>query len=128
MTTLQDYLNNARVEENNDNVPQPEDCADLSVDDIVTRIICQVNMVRDNGDTSNKVFYAGICKDVKDNMHRHGNDRYVALVNCGSRDKSGSVEETLGELGFDVGERANNGGDDESVIVYVIKKDRNFKR
>ena len=32
------------------------------------------------------------------------------------------------DLGFDVGDRANNGGDDETTIVYVIKKDRNFKR
>lgn len=29
---------------------------------------------------------------------------------------------------FDVGEKANNGGDEATTIVYVIQKDRNFKR
>jgi hypothetical protein len=65
---------------------------------------------------------------VKDNMQRHGNKSYVALVDCGTRDKSGSVETKLKELGFDVGKKADNGGDDESTIVYVIKKNSNFRR
>lgn len=61
-------------------------------------------------------------------MQRHGNESYVALIDCGARDKAGAVETKLADLGFDVGDRANNGGDDETTIVYVIKKDRNFKR
>lgn len=128
MTTLKDFLNNALNGGDSDNVPQPQDCSDYSVEAIVTAIISQVNMVRDNGNMTNRAFYAGICKDVEKNMKRHGNDSYVSLIECGSRAKSGSVEEELEELGFDVGEKANNGGDDETTIVYVIKKDRNFKR
>ena len=128
MTTLHDYFNNALNEGNNDNVQQPQDCSNLSADSIVATIHSIVNCCRDNGNTRNDVFYAGICKDVKDNMQRHGNDSYVALVNCGTRDKAGAVETKLDDLGFDVGERANNGGDDETTIVYVIKKNGNFKR
>ena len=128
MTTLKDYLNNALNKEINDSVPQPKDCKNYQVEAIVTAITTQVNVARDNGNMSNKSFYAGICKDVKDNMQRHGNDSYVALVDCGTRDKSGAVEIKLEELGFDVGEKANNGGDDETTIVYVIKKDGKFKR
>ena len=126
MTTLQDFLNKALNEANN--VPQPEDYSDLPVEAIVTAITSQINVVRDDGDTNNKSFYVGICKDVRDNMQRHGNESYVALVDCGTREKSGAVETKFGDLGFDVGDRANNGGDDETTIVYVIKKDSNFKR
>ena len=61
-------------------------------------------------------------------MQRHGNDSYVVLVDCGTREKAGDVETRLGDLGFDVGEKANNGGDEATTIVYVIQKDRNFKR
>ena len=85
-------------------------------------------MYRDKGSTTNKAFYAGICKDVEQNMTRHGNDSYVALCDCGTRDKAGLVETKLGELGFDVGVRPDNGGDEETTIVYIIKIDRNFKR
>ncbi len=118
---LKNFLNEALQ------VPKPYDGSNLSVDSIVSGIHSLVNCKRDDGNTSNKPFYAGICKDVKDNMQRHGNESYVALVDCGTREKAGSVETKLDELGFDVGERANNGGDDETTIVYVIKKDRNFK-
>lgn len=128
MDQLKEYLENALNEgRNNDNVPQPMDCKDKSVDAIVLAICSQVNFSRDNGNTHNQSFYAGICKDVKDNMERHGNDSYVALVDCGTREKAGEVEATLGDLKFDVGEKANNGGDEETTIVYIIKKDRNFK-
>ena len=128
MTTLEDFLNSVLNEEkNNDNVPQPEDCKNLSVEKIVTAITSQVNISRDNGNTRNDAFYAGICKDVEDNMKRHRNDNYVALVDCGTREKAGEVETKLDDLKFDVGEKANNGGDEETTIVYVIKKDKNFK-
>ena len=119
---LKNFLNEALQ------VPKPYDGSNLSVDSIVSGIHSLVNCKRDDGNTSNEPFYAGICKDVKDNMQRHGNDSYVALVNCGTRDKAGAVETKLDDLGFDVGERANNGGDDETTIVYVIKKNGNFKR
>ena len=125
MKTLQDFLNRVLNEGKMDNVPQPVDCKKLSVDRIVSVIIMQVNEFRDDGNMKNDPFYAGICKDVKDNMQRHGNDSYVALVDCGTREKSGNVETKLGDMGFDVGTRPNNGGDDESTIVYVIKKDQN---
>jgi len=129
MTTLEDFLNSVLNEEkNNDNIPQPEDCKNLSVEKIVTAITSQVNVSRDKGNTRNDAFYAGICKDVEENMKRHRNDSYVALVDCGTREKAGEVETKLGDLKFDVGEKANNGGDEETTIVYVIKKDRNFKR
>lgn len=123
---MNDILNNFLNEASQ--VPIPSDCSGLTVDAIVSLIHSVVNCKRDDGNTRNDSFYAGICKDVKDNMQRHGNDSYVALVDCGTRDKSGSVETKLQELGFDVGKRADNGGDDESTIVYVIKKDRNFRR
>ena len=118
---LKNYLDEASQ------VPKPHDCSSMNVDSIVSGIHSLVNCNRDYGNSNNKAFYAGICKDVRDNMQRHGNDSYVALIDCGTREKAGSVETVLGELGFDVGERSNNGGDDETTIVYVIKKDSNFK-
>jgi len=127
MDTLDDFLNKVLNEGADDNIPQAEDCKNLSVDRIVTAIVSQVNLSRDNGNITNGAFYAGICKDAKENMQRHGNDSYVALVDCGSRELAGKVETKLGEMGFDVGKRADNGGDEETTIVYVIKKDRNFK-
>lgn len=128
MTTLDVFLKSVLDEGKSDNVPEPENCKNLSVETIATAITSQVNNCKDDGNISNKAFYAGICKDVKDNMQRHGNDSYVALVDCGTREKSGAVEKKLKEYGFDVGKRADNGGDDDSTIVYVIKKDSNFKR
>ena len=119
---LKNFLSEASQE------PTPYDCSDLSVDAIVSLIHTVVNCRRDNGNSRNDAFYAGICKDVKDNMQRHGNDSYVALVDCGTREKAGEVETRLDELGFDVGKKANNGGDEETTIVYVIKKDKDFKR
>lgn len=126
MDTLENYLNEALEEEKE--IPQPVDCTNLSVDGIVSWLHTVVNVQRDNGSTTNKAFYAGICKDVAQNMTRHGNDSYVALCDCGTRDKAGQVETKLGELGFDVGDRPDNGGDDDTTIVYIIKIDRNFKR
>ena len=126
MNTLENYLNESLGKEQE--IPQPLDCKVITVDGIVSWLTTAVNVQRDNGSTTNKAFYAGICKDVKQNMVRHGNDNYVALCDCGTRDKAGQVETKLGELGFDVGERADNGGDDETTIVYIIKIDRNFKR
>ncbi len=119
---LKNFLSEASQE------PTSGNCSDLSVDAIVSLIHTVVNCKRDNGNSRNDAFYAGICKDVKDNMQRHGNDSYVALLDCGTREKAGEVEIRLDELGFDVGRKANNGGDEETTIVYVIKKDRNFKR
>ena len=66
-------------------VPIPIDCSNKSVDSIVSGIHSVVSCNRDDGNTRNDVFYAGICKDVKDNMQRHGNDHYVAFVDCGTR-------------------------------------------
>lgn len=126
MNTLENYLNEAL--EKGKEIPQPVDCTDLSVDAIVSWLHTAVNVQRDNGSTTNKAFYAGICKDVEQNMVRHGNDSYVALCDCGTREKAGQVETKLGELGFDVGERPDNGGDEETTIVYIIKIDRKFKR
>lgn len=120
--TLNNFLSEALQE------PTPTDCSGLTVDAIVSLIHTVVNCKRDNGNSRNDAFYAGICKDVKDNMQRHGNDSYVVLVDCGIREKAGDVETRLGDLGFDVGEKANNGGDEATTIVYVIQKDRNFKR
>jgi len=120
--TLNNYLSEASQE------PTPTECSELTVDAIVSLIHTVVNCKRDIGNSRNDAFYAGICKDVKENMQRHRNDSYVALVDCGTREKAGEVETRLGDLGFDVGEKANNGGDEETTIVYVIKKDRNFKR
>lgn len=126
MDTLENYLNEALGKEKD--IPQPVDCTNLSVEEIVMGLNTTVNVQRDNGSTTNKAFYAGICKDVEQNMTRHGNDSYVALCDCGTREKAGQVEIKLGELGFDVGDRPDNGGDEETTIVYIIKIDRNFKR
>ena len=113
---------------NRENDPEPAKCMERSADAIASLIHVLVNSKRDDGNSRNDAFYAGICKDVKDNMQRHGNDSYVALVDCGTRNKAGEVETKLKDWGFDVGKRADNGGDDDTTIVYVIKKDRNFRR
>lgn len=110
------------------NIPTPVDCTNMSVERIVAAICSQVNLYRDSGNIKNSSFYAGICKDVEDNMKRHCNEFYVALCRCKDRKTAGDVEIALGELKFDVGARPDNGGDEETTIVYVIKIDRNFKR
>ncbi len=127
MESLPDYIKR-NLQEVREYIPTPLDVSKETVDAIVLAIICQVNLHRDCGDSSNKSFYAGICNDVDQNMKRHCNNSYAALVNCGTREKAGEVETELGRLGFDVGERPNNGGKSNTTIVYVIKKDKNFKR
>ena len=128
MDTLEEYINESLANKSENKVPMPTDCKDLSVDAIVAYMTTAVNVVRDEGNFTNTIYYAGICKDVKDNMNRHCNDSYEALCDCGSRDKAGAVETRLGELGYDVGERPDNGGDEETPIVYIIKKARKFNR
>lgn len=128
MDTLKNYINESLSNECRDNVPTPHDCKNLSVDAIVAYMTTVVNVHRDNGNLTNNIYYAGICKNVKDNMNRHCNDSYEALCDCGSRKKAGDVETRLGELGYDVGDRPDNGGDEETTIVYIIKKDSKFKR
>lgn len=108
------------------NTQKPIDCASLSASQIYVAICSEVN--RANLSIGNlNAFYAGICKDVEDNMKRHGNDSYVALCDCGTREKAGEVETMLGKFGLDVGERPDNGGDEETTMVYVILKDENFR-
>ena len=87
---LKNYLDEASQ------VPKPYDCSSMNVDSIVSGIHSLVNCNRDYGNSNNKAFYAGICKDVRDNMQRHGNDSYVSLIDCGTREKTGSVEIVLG--------------------------------
>lgn len=128
MKNLSDILKEI-LQENKNDIPTPLNARKDSVDNIVVSITSQVNACKeDHGSIKNDAFYAGICKDVKQNMHRHRNDSYVALVDCGTREKAGKVESKLEELGFDVGEKSDNGGDEKTTIVYVIKKGRNFKR
>lgn len=67
------------------NIQTPVDCTNMSVEQIDTAICCQVNLHRDSGNMNNASFYAGICKNVEDNMQRHGNDRYVSLCQCKDR-------------------------------------------
>lgn len=47
MTTLEEFLNKALNEGNDDNIPQPQDCSNLSVDAIVATIHSIVNCRRD---------------------------------------------------------------------------------
>ncbi len=78
----------------------PDDCSYLSVYAIVSLIHIVVNCKRDNGNSRNDAFYAGFCKEVKENMQRHRNDSYDALVDCATREKAGEVETRLGDLRF----------------------------
>lgn len=106
-------------------VPEPDDAGSQSADNIALSIISTVNQHPMSNDKS--LFYAGITNNVKQNMYRHKNRDYVALVKCKDRETAGKVEEILADYNFDCGERPNNGGKPSTNIVYVIYKDENFK-
>lgn len=127
MKTFSELINEI-LQESKKEIPIPQAARESRVDHIVTAIMTDVNKKRSDGKVKNNDFYAGICKDVEQNMQRHCNKDYVALVDCGTREKAGEVETALAEKGFDVGKRADNGGDEDTTIVYVIKKDKNFKK
>lgn len=106
--------------------PVSVDATNLSIDQIVASVTSQINLTRNEG-MKYDPYYAGICKDPSQNLTRHNSEKYEILVDCGSRENAGEVEKRLGELGFDVGDRADCGGDEETIFLYVIRKHKDFQ-
>ena len=74
------------------------------------------------GDLKTEDYYCGITNDIQANKSRHKVDDYVVVCQCPNASIASEVERLLGQDGFDVGERAGNGGADDSVYVYMYKK------
>ena len=75
-------------------------------------------------------FYCGITGDISANLSRHGVSGYTMCIECGSFAVAAKVEEHLYHLGFDIGDpnnKAGNGGNQNSTIVYMIEKVQGFK-
>lgn len=66
-------------------------------------------------------FYCGITNVLDRRMSEH-NAEALTWVEAKTVDAAISLEEELGNQGFDIGERAGNGACDDSVYVYMYKK------
>lgn len=117
--------------EMNNTITEPACYKKESVDDIVEYFKnAYLNAVKLNDDPSKEQYYCGITCDVKQNLKRHKVNGYTACVECDSFETSSAVEYKLGEMGFDAGNSDNvgNGGNVNSKIVYMIKKDSEFQK
>lgn len=66
-------------------------------------------------------FYVGIAKVPEERLKLHkAEEGYI--IETDNRDMAGDVEEEMNIQGFDTGSRPDNGGDEESVYVYIYPK------
>lgn len=63
-------------------------------------------------------FYVGIAKDSEGRAQWHKTEVY-AYIEIDSREIAGDVEKEMTRRGFNTGSRPDNGGDEESVVVYI---------
>lgn len=63
-------------------------------------------------------FYCGIGKDMDERAQWHKTD-CIRYVKTDSRDSAGEVEKEMNRRGFDTGDKPDNGGDEESIYVYI---------
>lgn len=115
----------------NDIVTTPANCTKDSIDKILWYFNNQYLSVAEFDDDPNRCqFYCGITNDIKQNLSRHNISGYVACCQCASFDIARKVEEELGKAGFDIGDlnRGGNGGVEDSVYVYMVKKENGFKK
>ena len=76
----------------------------------------------ENGERK-KDYYCGITQeDVSDNLTRHNITRYLVAYQCENAEIAADVETILGQKGFNIGDAdGGNGGNDQSVVVYMYK-------
>lgn len=111
-------------------ITEPTDFTNKNVDAIVEFFKFEyLNAVDFDDDPNKGQFYCGITGDITANLQRHNVNGYTACALCDSFETAGEVECRLGELGFDIGHSnyIGNGGDENSKIVYMIKKTESFK-
>lgn len=107
----------------------PTDFTNGSVEDIIKFFNFQyLSAVDLDDDPSKDQFYCGITGDISANLQRHNVKGYTACALCDSFETASEVECRLGEMGFDIGHPnyEGNGGDENSKIVYMIKKTESF--
>lgn len=70
-----------------------------------------------------KDYYCGITQeDVSDNLARHHITRYLVAYQCDNAETAADVETILGQKGVNIGDAdGGNGGNDQSVVVYMYK-------
>ncbi len=115
-------------------ITKPKDCTKCSLDEIVKYLNFEyLHAIDPDADSISykKLFYCGITGNIDENLSRHNVKGYTACCLCESYQIAAQVEEKLGEMGFDIGNPKNkmgNGGNKDSKIVYMIKKEDNFKK
>ena len=114
----------------NNIIVQPTDFTAKSVEEIVAYFNFEyLNAVDLDNDPDKNQFYCGITGDIGSNLRRHNVNGYTACVLCDSFKTASDVEKRLGELGFNIGtsNKAGNGGNENSKIVYMIEITSSFR-
>lgn len=63
-------------------------------------------------------FYCGIGKDMDERAEWH-NTSILRYIKTDSRLSAGEVEKAMSDRGFDIGANPDNGGDEESIYIYI---------
>lgn len=109
----------------------PVDCTKATIDTILSyfknQFLCAVVF---DDDPNRGQYYCGITNDIKQNLSRHSISGYLACCQCASFEVAKTVEEELGKEGFDIGDvnHGGNGGTEDSVYVYMVKKEDGFEK
>lgn len=86
--------------------------------------------VKDGGNkysrTSMNGYYVGITDDL-DRRSKEHNATFLYSVKAKTKEDAVELEDELGELGFDNGDRPGNGAKDDTVNVYIYKKTKDTK-
>lgn len=107
---------------------EPVDMSGMSEREILMHMISAFLMHYKTGQMSSD-YYCGITGDILANLSRHEVAGYTMCIECGAFDIAAKIEEHLYHLGFDIGNpnnKAGNGGNQNSTIVYMIEKDTNY--
>lgn len=110
---------------------EPDDFSNKSIEEILIIFKNQYLIsAKLNEDPNRGQYYCGITNEISQNLSRHKIDGYLICGRCASFDIAQKVEEELGAAGFDIGEvcHGGNGGSEDSVYVYMVKKEDGFKK
>ena len=86
--------------------------------------------VNDGGIKDSKYSMYGYCVGITNDLDRRSkehNATFLTHVKAKSKELAIELEEKLGELGFDNGDRPGNGAEDDTVYVYIYKKTKDTK-
>ena len=102
--------------------------ADLTMKEAIQKFIDA--FVKDGGNkysrTSMNGYYVGITDDLYRRSKEH-NATFLYSVKAKTKEDAVELEDELGELGFDNGDRPGNGAKDDTVNVYIYKKTKDTK-